>query len=199
MVNAIIDETKVQTRRLIKEKSTVFNWLESGFTPEFICSDGNEAIRKYNVGDIIWVREKWRHNETKTGFPHHHYADKNVFTNRDSEKWKPSIHMPKEACRIFLEVKSVRIERLQQISEHDAIAEGIEMVKSSIIYPAWANYNLDDIEDVPYYSNPIDSFKSLWESIYGRQSWASNPWVYAIEFEIIQLNYEQMTTFLQKK
>ena len=82
-------------------------------------------------------------------------------------KWKPSIFMPREACRIFLKVTNVRVERLQDISDHDVIAEGIVMEKTPFI-------------------EPCNAFASLWESINGIGSWALNPWVWVYEFKQIE-------------
>lgn len=117
-------------------------------------------------------------------------------------KWKPSIFMPKWASRITLRVTAVRVERLQDISEEDAVAEGLEYREeithddTHIAY--FKNYlqptykaDLDgevidvanEIED-----DPIESYKTLWQSINGKESWDQNPWVWVIEFEPIFKN-----------
>lgn len=99
--------------------------------------------------------------------------------------WIPSIHMPKEAARIFLRVKNVRSERLQEISESDAIAEGIKTIVhdgQSIYY----FYPCNDLRDDSYLDYPITSFYSLWRSIYGEESWKQNPLVWVYEFEVIE-------------
>src|SRR5690606_10589745 len=94
------------------------------------------AIAKYQVGDILWVRETWYKN-----YPHKYgrywyradgekidmptiYGGTVIYGKADGLKWRPSIHMPREAARIFLRVKNVRVERLQDISEEEAIKEG---------------------------------------------------------------------------
>ena len=103
-----------------------------------------------------------------------------------SEKWRPSIHMPRWASRITLEVTGVRVERLQDISEADARAEGAQVVP---FYPddgfplsdGWTHVG-DDGKCV-LYTSARDSFRALWESINGADSWASNPWVWVVSFK----------------
>lgn len=79
--------------------------------------------------------------------------------------WKPSIHMPRAACRILLEVTGVRVERLNSISEVDAEAEGVT--------------------DTGYGDLLVDGYRYLWKSIYGEESWQANPWVWVIEFKVV--------------
>lgn len=133
-----------------------------------------------NVGDILWVRETFRPIEQENGSPRFEYKATETINIKD--KWKPSLFMPKAAARIFLMIKSVTVERLQDISETDAIAEGV------LNYKGTGNY-------VDYFSDPKnesrfifakDSFKSLWQKINGVDSWGFNPWVWVIEFEIIE-------------
>ncbi|TQI72249.1 hypothetical protein JM79_3206 [Gramella sp. Hel_I_59] len=156
---------------------------------------------KYTEGDIIWVRETWK----KSLDIHHMFLYRADSKNNPNiygyHKWKPSIYMPKEACRKFLEVTDVRVERLQDISEEDAIAEGVlsaecESNSSCIsslcklgcvgkgtyhIYPIG-----DHFEDFPAES-PEESFQSLWQSINSKkQPWESNPWVWVYEFKEVE-------------
>jgi hypothetical protein len=99
-------------------------------------------------------------------------------------KWKPSIFMPKKKCRIFLEITDVRVERLQDISEEDAIAEGIKKtwINDDIKQCRFKNY----INDGKGSKSPIDSFNSLWVSINGKDSWKANPWVWVYEFKVVE-------------
>ncbi|HED3952366.1 hypothetical protein [Klebsiella pneumoniae] len=97
--------------------------------------------------------------------------------------WKPSIHMPRAASRILLEITDVRVERLNAISEEDAEAEGIDMealYDSQDCYDCIANHNMTGRPTV------TGAFKYLWESIYGEEGWKSNPWVWVIEFKRIE-------------
>lgn len=102
-------------------------------------------------------------------------------------RWRPSRYMPRWASRITLEITSVRVERLQDISEADAIAEGVE---GHYIEDGWywRNYLLTD-EDAaisPMLSCPKKSFRSLWQSINGADSWEANQWVWVIEFKRVK-------------
>ncbi|HBT7017499.1 TPA: hypothetical protein MCG72_000714 [Klebsiella pneumoniae] len=97
--------------------------------------------------------------------------------------WKPSIHMPKAASRILLEITDVRVERLNAISEEDAEAEGIDMealYDSQDCYDCIADHNMTGRPTV------TGAFKYLWESIYGEESWKANPWVWVIEFKRVE-------------
>lgn len=97
---------------------------------------------------------------------------------------RPSIHMPRWASRIMLEITAVRIERLQDISEEDAIAEGIFRLEYGGQI-SWRDYSLDDewAEVSPMLESPVDSYRTLWESINGAGSWVANPFVWVVEFK----------------
>ena len=97
--------------------------------------------------------------------------------------WKPSIHMPRAASRILLEITDVRVERLNAISEEDAEEEGIDMealYDSQDCYDCIADHNMTGRPTV------TGAFKYLWESIYGEEDWKSNPWVWVIEFKRVE-------------
>lgn len=85
--------------------------------------------------------------------------------------WKPNIHMPRLACRILLEITDVRIERLNDISNDDAMAEGMDDGTS------------DAALAVGWFEKPRRAFRRLWEQIYGQESWEANPWVWVVEFK----------------
>lgn len=91
--------------------------------------------------------------------------------------WKPSIHMPRAACRILLEVTGVRVERLNSISQEDAQAEGTELTGWRPTY--------SDPDSGGEVWTPYDNFAQLWESIYGEESWKANPWVWVIKFKVV--------------
>lgn len=91
--------------------------------------------------------------------------------------WKPSIHMPRAACRILLEVTGVRVERLNSISQEDAQAEGMELTGWRPTY--------SDPDSGGEVWTPYDNFAQLWESIYGEENWQANPWVWVIEFKVV--------------
>jgi len=180
----------------------------------YACFDkGEEHLKcKYAVGDIIYVREtfyaygNWVKNKlNKSGkqkfkfldftllndFKYRYEDNKplRVKTGRTNEiGWykRPSLFMPKEAARIFLEITDIRAERLNDISEDDAIAEGIyrwteeRMTGKPIRYQI---YQSEKGDDSMYCSSPINSYESLWESINGKGSWDSNSFVLAITFK----------------
>jgi len=153
-------------------------------------------------GDRLWVRETFLDTQG-TGIEHrdesglrHRYAfaaDCGPGSYGDQArkdyglKWKPSIHMPRAASRILLEIVSVRVERLQDISEADAIAEGGRFIdfgknKFGQQQPGWRCDRLPCSPD-----DALDSAKwayaNLWESINGTGSWDANPWVWVVEFK----------------
>lgn len=185
-----------------------------------IFSNDNEEIHipfKANIGDVFWVRETFEYFESNYN-PHGNPLDKNstvkiqfkadrkvseefpiegikalkAFAEIQNLKsiFKPSIFMPKPACRIFLKIKNIRVERLQEISEKDAIAEGIIEILPQAYpqYREWKNY-LNPYNPHGYkshYNNPINSFCSLWHSINGKGSWNANPFVWVYELEKIE-------------
>jgi hypothetical protein len=146
---------------------------------------------RYQVGDILYVRETWSIHECvkcQAGIPAlggeckcEYVYHTNYGTTEDDSfppsmfKWKPSIHMPKEAARIFLKVTDVRVERLQDITEEQAYKEGTTLPSPR------ANY--------------VNSFISLWNSTVKNQDidkygWEANPWVWVIEFERVEVENE---------
>jgi hypothetical protein len=148
------------------------------------------------VGDILWVRETfvrgvWGDGWTVSDPMYWYRADDNNGIDWHNEEkgepgpipWKPSIHMPYDACRLFLRITDIRVERLQDITEADAINEGIESKWNSFdenfIYRHYLKSN-------KYGPSSIHSFQTLWESINGEESWDKNPWVWVISFEHIE-------------
>ena len=160
---------KSQTRRVVPETKAEFI---------HVYADGKTTVKpKYNAGDILWVREMWNYYpdwKCKVGQKRPDFLYKASATQEEEswlDKWKPSIHMPREAARIFLEVKSVRVERLWKICERDARAEGVCPI------PPNKYGQLSGTEH--FYA-----FFRLWNSINAKRgySWESNPWVWVYEF-----------------
>jgi hypothetical protein len=202
MVKAILDGRKTQTRRLVNDNHTKAIEFMGGSNEEndefeFVGlnygkwgDDSNEhgpewlvSCTEYPeegvlpigqllgaIGDRLWVRETFAQGLcTKSTL-----AYKATHKPEDLEegwfeqiKWTPSIHMPRRASRINLEITNVRVERLKDISEEDALAEGCKAVDM-------------------YELTAKDKFSSLWSSIYGEQSWQSNPWVWVVEFKRVE-------------
>ena len=188
MVRAILDGRKTQTRRIINPQPRVVlaQYGDGSIETNQIFRHGDQRLRcQVRPGDRIYVRETWGILEDK----HHHYCyfvDPQGRSRQQlvGNRWRPSIHMPKAAARIWLEVTDVRTERLQDISEKDAIAEGIDMESE------FASLCID-LETAPYSNDlvrnsaAITIFKKLWESTCG--SWDANPWVWAISFKRIEV------------
>ncbi|UOX35292.1 hypothetical protein LXD69_07175 [Flavobacterium sediminilitoris] len=189
MVQAILEVRKSQTRRMnglkkINEYPNDWVFEDFDFTGNFIFynKSGDKISIKppYEASDVLWVRETFVEfetwNELEQIFSYHYKADFYDYTL----KYRPSIYMPKEACRLFLKIKNIRIERLNDISETDAIAEGVEKIADY----GTTGYKLYTEPDAAYSDiDAVYSFESLWESIKGKKSWSSNPWVWVIDFE----------------
>ncbi|WP_032344618.1 hypothetical protein [Escherichia coli] len=176
MVRAILGGNKTQTRRIVEEK----------FYGRAVAA---ELLAKHcpygQPGDRIWVRETYRVHGKATDVATLAYraSVRNSWTEQThrvpvevcnkpvSEKWTPSIHMPRWASRILLEITDVRVERLHDMSEADAKAEGATPATYKIT-PSEAVYRV--------------GFGDIWRSIYGQDNWLSNPLVWVIEFKRIQ-------------
>ena len=209
MVQAILEGRKKLTRRtqgLEIINNNPDDWFLDGLKilGRFIFHNlkSKEEIQikpKFEIGDILWVRETFGQD----CFGDFFYKASDELPG-DILKWKPSIHMPKKAARIFLEVTNVRVERLQEISEEDVIAEGVKMIKKGEKYEDLENGELiskkheenyyyfypghDDFRDDSYMPRSvfpnahISSFFSLWCLIHNEKSWKANPWVWVYEF-----------------
>ena len=179
MVQAILDGRKTQTRRVVKPQPTEFVGgpgvtLQDGSPAPLIPLDdsvepyGREIACPYGKpGDRLWVRETW-HDASSSLHSCALYRADGIDLHWD--KWTPSIHMPRWASRITLEITSVRVERLQEISEADAQAEG------------WTRRPEVSTDPQVHKEAARDWFMGLWESINGPGSWDTNPWVWVIEF-----------------
>lgn len=189
MVQAILNGTKTQTRRIIKPQPKE-GYLPKIHTDHFgkrYLESRKSAIeleyidwKFYQIGDILWVRETFGKLVTDDSFC---YAADVCCPKYDKPffGWKPSIHMPKEAARIFLKVTNVRCERLNDITEADAIAEGIEKTSIAPFVHRYKNYLVKQ-----KLTSPISSFKTLWMKINGLESWEENPYVWVYDFEVIE-------------
>lgn len=189
MVRAILDGRKTQTRRPIKWKQTRFTEIgerEDGSKWPW-SEDAEHACDFWHpcpfgaVGDRIWVRETWnKYGGLLTYRADHDWIDDMRKETVCTAKWVPSIHMPRWASRILLEITDVRVERLNAISEEDARAEGI--IDGGCL-------NCGEPEPCGC-ANPepdaTDAFAYLWQSIYGQENWNANPWVWVISFKRVE-------------
>ncbi|HCI6133723.1 TPA: hypothetical protein NPN75_000114 [Klebsiella variicola subsp. variicola] len=149
-----------------------------------------------DVGDRIWVREAFRVHSRATDVATLVYkaSERNSWTEQTHrvpvavcnksatpEKWTPSLHMPRWASRILLEITNVRVERLNAISEKDATAEGVQPAGS--LLPDYPGTFLTPKGD---FATAKVAFQRLWESIYGEESWKANSWVWVISFKRVE-------------
>lgn len=188
MVRGTLAGTKTQTRRAVKHP------LLKDLSRIIDCGDGwwgdeeGEAQARCpygQPGDRLWVREAWSHDaesldqcrasaEDAMGGGAYGPYYRATEVAPDTLSWKPSIHMPRWASRITLLITSVRVERLQDISEADALTEGIVATRSGYGLPEGSHYHAAD---------PRISYWSLWEAINGPGSVEANPWVWAVAFK----------------
>ena len=211
LVRAILEGRKTQTRRVVNRLPLRVNHeanamevdvanIENGkFADRIPCPMGQP-------GDRIYVRETFvqgykadpetgavrDYDEEGNDIPMTTWfraTDTGLTWSDDGESevnvpWKPATHMPKELARIWLEVTGVRVERLQDISEKDAIAEGIERTEDFFGCPCWRDYSEPEGPDASVCpDDPIGSFQTLWESTGG--DWAANPWVWVVDFKVL--------------
>lgn len=205
MVRALLDGRKTQTRRIVKAGFDLSNFRYNNIRMGdnwFFTDNGTHNLgvkNKVKIGDIIWVRETWAETcdekgipilAYKTGLPRIIGGQNVLYDEIDTKwsidnfpscgKWKPSLFMPKSACRLFLEVVNVRLERLHDISESDAIAEGIE---AEYFKKDWW-YKIYTGDDSTLY--PCISYRTLWSKINGQKSWEENPFVWVYDFKLVE-------------
>jgi len=216
MVRALLDGSKTQTRRLMKPQPEIRPgsegkhwWPAKAFQSMMTIEDcqlpgyegmAGDACPHGGKGDHLWVRETWAQPAALDPGPTVYRADypdcvPRGYTNippADEITWKPSIHMFRKHSRILLEVVSVRVERLQDISEADAIAEGIEPNWCGDLKKGPNGFGgqgwVPDCGWINYLSGPDgdeactarESYQTLWESINGAGSWDANPWVWVV-------------------
>lgn len=194
MIRALLAGSKTQTRRVMKRQKqhdftdyTLFgqqghstdDWKAIEHAPDWPDGKEDQCVCPYasRRGDRLWVREAFGISYDGSAIPwtgadaqrDGQVMYRATFDEKPDEgrlPWKPSIHMPRWASRILLEVTELRVQRLQEISEADALAEGSPLTSGSYAHRTW--------------------YRELWNSINGAGSWASNPWVWVVEFRRIQ-------------
>lgn len=202
MVRAILDGTKTQTRQVVKPQPVRIGVNAVMHEP---CPYGQ-------LGDRLWVREawadltathgqRWERRNAETGLYErgvHPFAWYRADGDQPDagggttppERWRPSIHMPRWASRISLEVTGLRVERLQDISEADAIAEGVDPspgIRGDDDLMVQQVMSAHSDMDKPMMPAPVARYVLLWDSINGKQpgvtNWNANPWVWVVEFK----------------
>lgn len=191
MVRTLLEGRKWQTRRVVKGRA--LDWLDS-FAPDFVADPGNMLSPYGYPGDHLWVRETWGAlftdppgtpggRKPQPGDDVRYRADPGAdYQWRDgSLPWRPSIHMPRWACRIHLQITGLRIERLQSITPDDAQAEGLWRGKARR-HLFWLNVTHCRLfEGMPHHA----VFAQLWDDLNADRGhgWSTNPWVWVISFE----------------
>ncbi|KPC18256.1 hypothetical protein [Pseudomonas syringae group genomosp. 3] len=196
MVRAILEGRKTVTRREVK-KPAALDCLAAGFEPAFLALPGNADLCPYGKpGDRLWVREAWQADaqvdsvpprELGQGEPIQYPADgasrQTGCSMISPGKTRPSIHMPRWVSRILLEITDVRVERLQDIIEEQAKAEGVRLMRDGS--DTWVSREGPGNLVTPW-PTAKEAFRDLWNSINGPQAWNANPWVWAITFRRVE-------------
>lgn len=192
MVRAILEGRKTVTRRVVKpqpdflgsmvDPNTPFKTLDAGLHARITCPYGEP-------GDRLWVREAWAADaqvdaiapsDLSQGEPIWYPADLSVRQTGCSMiskgRGRPSIHMPRWASRVLLEITAVRVERLQDISEEQALAEGV--------HGEPCDHARQACSDIGCWGDTAKgAFGFLWEQLNGAGAWQANPWVWVVEFK----------------
>lgn len=220
MVRAILEGRKTVTRRIVTPQPPADCQAWAGWILDSTTSDdvgkaswhdqaGPLAFKTHHVrcpygqpGDRMWVRETW-YNDAAFGKPEIFYRADGSFDEQFEQhrlgqvgpfKWRPSIHIPRWASRINLEVTGVRVERLQDITEAEALAEGI--ICENVIVGANCNGGEHQEETADRYfwegcreegfETAVEAYADLWDEINGAGAWEANPWVFAVSFNKVE-------------
>jgi hypothetical protein len=195
MVVALLAGRKTQTRRILgttgpgRGRFNIFN-AETAWADSYVMDPGNAEWREkctpYAPGDRLWVREAWGLGLSDHGDCPRYRAtmdyqcgDKILSEHESPFRWRPSIHMPRRFSRLTLHVTEVRVQRLQEISEEDALAEGVGRL--TITSPKLGTS-----------ITATDGFRDLWNSLHGADAWDANKWVAAISFTVERANIDQV-------
>lgn len=194
MIRALLDGRKTQTRRIVRR--TDAGRVKAPRSSRNWHLDDPDAVKACpygGPGDLIWVRETWgvlyQQFRNDRDEPTWYRASGDL---ESLPTWYPSIHMPRWRSRLTLELTEVRLQRVQDISEQDAEAEGIECIGGNFSCSPWRDYSKE--QRYKFFSAPSASFRSLWDSINAKRgySWDSNPWVWALTFKVHKVNVDQM-------
>lgn len=207
MIRALLDGRKTVTRRVLEEPPGML--VDGRGTPfTTVYEQKEDSLQRRNIlcrygqpGDRLWVKETWRPEASsighRIGWKLTYAADDAVLFSdlaRVDGSWRcpkaakngnvTPLFMPRWASRLSLEVVSVRVERLHDITEEDSRAEGVERLLEA---NGWRNYEPEPaFESVSYHLTARESFASLWRSINGPESWDANSWVWRVEFRRVE-------------
>lgn len=219
MVRALLDGRKTQTRRVLKPQPPKDEYGDDYITrlngpewyePAVVDKYGDEVPGKpiwgvydelgewgapvpYMPGDLLWVRERWSDELLAPGEVYYYATalEDGLRADEVAEiRWRPSIHMPRWASRITLEVTDVRVQRLQEITDEDALAEGVTKVREHCYVIRGIDY--DEIGHC--HSCPIARFAKLWDSLNAKRGfgWDQNPWVIALTFSVHHQDVDEL-------
>jgi hypothetical protein len=193
MVFAIMDGIKTQTRRVVKPQPDEYAAMQGDQC--MLVHDSSPDMHNSELiacpygkpGDQLWVKETvWVDADTKEFKWYAHQRIFKVDRVRDNARLWPSIHMKRAWSRIQLEITGIRVERLQDISEDDAKAEGVESDHTEFEMIYWVEgvtgYKLSE----RYAASAKEAYQRLWETINGDGSWDANPWVWVVEFKVVK-------------
>lgn len=218
MATAIYQGHKTQTRRIVKPP-----WELSGVRLNYLTHQvGNDRFVSYKcpygtTGDRLWVRETWEPVEISMGVYGIKYMDGtvlkishteglahawgNVFHPKKAGMWRPSIHMPRWASRLWLEIGKLGFQRLQDISMSDAFDEGMLSIRSPEFdmqhWPEWRcvyDAAIAAGKEPPVGPTAIETFQALWDSLYAHtkgQAWEDNPLVWVVPFKKLDVQYAE--------
>lgn len=207
MVLALLDGRKTQTRRVLKDGPDGYWHVDPNPRGEglaWVAPEGAPSIPiklPYGPGDRLWVREAWADDAEAQFEPQkrgtYYRADPDAEDIAEGNRscgiphdWRPSIHMARWRSRLTLTVTDVRVQRLHEISEADARAEG-----TGLYVPGHGFITESDLHADPGYSNflaPRMGFEAIWSEIYGPNAWDQNPWVVALTFDVHRCNIDHM-------
>lgn len=204
MVNALLAGRKTMTRRILKRQPETFLVGSEPCRVELIHLEGEPLPRvalgnvitrqevRYAVGDRLWVRENHRLTDCECteacrGAGHVWYeATSEGYRNVAGNKLRPSIHMPRYASRLTLIVNGVKVEKLQDISEADAMAEGCKAIRDHCHVFEGTGYDKAGL----CHSAASTAFSILWDEINGPGAWDANPYVVAVSFRVVKANID---------
>lgn len=194
MVRALLDGRKTQTRRVLTKKSA--HDALAVFGRGFLLLPGNADLVGYAAGDRLWVREAWHAARSLDGTPPRdiprdadieHAATARSYAEIGLKgKLRPGMFLPRWASRLTLIVTDVRVQRLQEISEEDAVAEGVERDSDG-----WLDYLMPATQCC---GTARDSYRTLWDSLNAKRGygWSENPWVVAVTFQVFKGNIDEL-------
>jgi hypothetical protein len=204
MIRALLEGRKTQTRRVIKPQPDA---ATNKYSSDAVNAAWQEGFIKVpcpygQVGDFLYVRENICIDDAgNSGFTERPLAWHVIYKADGADDWcysennplksignKPSIHMPRWASRLTLEITNVRVERLQDIRDADAAAEGIFEFGGLGFF----GYDKQGTPGLHCCDTARDTFECLWQSINGADSWDANPWVWVLEFKVHYCNVDEL-------